>query len=232
LKAVRFVFKSIFIICIPIFLLSTSLAWGFNSLWLYKYGFEKYNVSQTTGISASNLEKSARGLIDYFKINSKEEYVHISLTQGGRSFDLFTQDEQIHFKDVRQLVWLDYKVWLVSLVIILGYLIFYFIREKSAFWSRLAITLLWGCGLSIALIFILVIGSLLDFDQLFLQFHYLAFTNQYWSSEGYMLQLFPGGFWYDAALFCFGLMAGLAILTGLVAFFILHSGKNKIKVAD
>jgi integral membrane protein (TIGR01906 family) len=225
LNIVRIAAKSLFIFCIPVFFLATSLAWGFNSLWLYQYGFEKYQVSQSTGISASNLEKSARGLIDYFKINSSDDYVHIILIENGRLFELFTQEEQIHFKDVRQLVWLDYKVFLISLFFILGYITFYFIRQKSEKWRQLALDLIWGCGLSLVLIILLGIGSILDFDSLFLQFHYLAFTNQFWSAEGYMLQLFPGGFWLDAALFCFVFMAGLAILTGLLTFLYLRFKK-------
>jgi integral membrane protein (TIGR01906 family) len=217
LKIVRIAAKSLFILCIPVFFLATSLAWGFNSLWLYQYGFEKYHVSQSTGISASNLEKSARGLIEYFKINSSDDYVHIILIENNRSFELFTREEQIHFKDVRQLVWLDYKVLIISLLFILGYITFNFIQQKSKFWRQLAFDLIWGCCLSLVLIILSSIGSFLDFDSLFLRFHYLAFTNQFWSADGYMLQLFPGGFWFDAALFCFGFMAGLAILTGLLA---------------
>jgi integral membrane protein (TIGR01906 family) len=210
-----------------VFLLSASLAWGFNSLWLYKYGFEKYNVSQSTGLSASNLEKAAMGLIDYFKINSREEYVHIFLEEGDRSFELFKQDEQIHFKDVKQLVWLDYKVLLTSLMFILGYIIVYFILKKSKLWRQLALNLIWGCGLSLVLIIVIGAGSLLDFDRFFLQFHYLAFSNQYWSAEGYMLQLFPGGFWFDAALFCLSFMAGLAVLIGLISFLFLKLHRSR-----
>jgi integral membrane protein (TIGR01906 family) len=226
---VRIAAKSLFIICIPVFFLATSLAWGFNSLWLYQYGFEKYQVSQSTGISASNLEKSARGLIDYFKISSSDGYVHIILTENNRSFELFTREEQIHFKDVRQLVWLDYKVLLISLIFILGYITFYFIKQKSKFRHQLALNLIWGCGLSLVLIILLGVGSFLDFDSLFLQFHYLAFTNQFWSAEGYMLQLFPGGFWFDAALFCFGFMGVLAILIGFLAFLVLRRRKSNLR---
>lgn len=229
MKVIRIAAKSLFIICIPVFLLSASLAWGFNSLWLYEYGFEKYNVGQSTGLSASNLEKAARGLIDYFKINSRDEYVHILLEEGNRSFELFTQDEQIHFKDVKQLVWLDYKVLLISLLFILGYIIIYFILQKSKLWRQLAFNLIWGCGLSLALIIAIGVASLLDFDRFFLQFHYLAFSNQYWSAEGYMLQLFPGGFWFDAALFCLGFMAGLALLIGLLSFLYLKLQRSRLK---
>ena len=221
--------KIIFIICVPLFLLSFSLAWGFNSLWLYKYGFEKYDVSQSTGLSAAELEKTAQGLIGYFKAGNSEEYIQIILEKENRSFKLFSHDEQVHFRDVRQLVWLDYWICLISLLFIIFYIAVGFFVNKSKFRRQLAFGLIWGCGLSLALIAVLAIGSFFDFDRLFLQFHYLAFSNQYWSAEGYMLLLFPGGFWFDAALFCLGFMAGLAILIGLFAFLSLRISPGGLK---
>lgn len=218
MKVLRLAVKIVFIICIPVFLLSASLAWGFNSLWLYKYGFEKYNVSQSAGLSEADLDKTAQGLIDYFKISSRDEYVHIIIGQGNRSFDLFTLEEQMHFKDVRQLVWLDYKICIMSFLFILIFVIGGFLLQRKKFRRPLAYNLIWGCGLSLALLAVLAAGSLLDFDRFFLQFHYLVFSNQFWSAEGYMLLLFPGGFWFDAALFCLGFMAGMAVLIGLISY--------------
>jgi integral membrane protein (TIGR01906 family) len=229
LKALRITAKTIFIICIPLFLLSTSLAWGFNSLWLYKYGFEKYDVSQSTGLSAADLEKTAQGLIDYFKISSRDEFVHIILEDKNRSFELFTHEEQIHFKDVRQLVRLDYIICLITFLLITFYIIGGFILQKTKFRRQLAFDLIWGSGLSLALIAVMAIGSLLDFDRFFLQFHYLAFSNQYWSAAGYMLMLFPDGFWFDAALFCLGFMAGLAVLIGILAYLSLKMRPGSLK---
>jgi len=38
--------KWLFILCLPLLLLTASLCWAVNSAWLYEYGFEKYNVGQ------------------------------------------------------------------------------------------------------------------------------------------------------------------------------------------
>ena len=65
--------KWLFILCLPILLLTASIGWIVNSLWLYKYDFEKYDISQATGLADSELEKAASGLISYF--NSNEEYI-------------------------------------------------------------------------------------------------------------------------------------------------------------
>jgi integral membrane protein (TIGR01906 family) len=218
--------KWILILCLPALLISASLAWGFNSLWLYKYGFQKYDVSQSTGLAPSELEKAARGLIAYF--NSGEEYVHITVIKSGSSFELFTTEEQIHFKDVKQLIRLDYGVLLATLLLVIGGTLFFSFWQRGKYRPQLPQSIVWGSGLTIILILILGIASLIDFDWLFLQFHFLAFTNPYWSASGYMLMLFPGGFWLDAALFCIGLTATLAVILGFVVLW----AKTRPKVID
>ncbi len=216
----------LFVICVPVMLLTASLAWGFNSLWLYKYGFQKYQVSQSTGLPESELDKAARGLISYF--NSSDEYVRITVTANNQSFPLFTEEEQIHFKDVKGLVWLDYWVLIGTGVFVLGYILSLAFLQGGRFRRYLARSVIWGSGLAILFILVLGVASFFDFDALFLQFHFLAFSNQYWSATGYMLMLFPGGFWYDAAFFCIGFMAGLAVILGAASFIYLHLTRKSL----
>ena len=111
--------KWLFILCLPVLLLTASLGWASNSHWLYNYGFEKYDVGQTTGLADSELEKAASGLISYF--NSGEEYISLTVIKDGQPFELFNQREIIHLKDVKGLVWLDYWFGLGTLVYVLAY---------------------------------------------------------------------------------------------------------------
>ena len=94
--------KWLFILCLPILLLSTSLGWAVNSLRLYQYGFDKYNVGQTTGLVEPELEKVAKGIISYF--NSDEEYIDLTVVKDGKPFVLFHQREVAHLKDVKWLI--------------------------------------------------------------------------------------------------------------------------------
>ena len=207
--------KWVFMLCLPILLLTASLGWAVNSLWLYKYGFEKYDVSSTTGLADSELEKAATGLISYF--NSDEEYISLTVVKDGQPFELFTREEVIHFRDVKGLIWLNYWVLLGTLIYTLGYTVVSLFWRKRQYWRRLAWATVGGSGITLALMLALGLGTLLGFSQLFYQFHLLLFSNEFWSAKGYMLLLFPQGFWYDATLFVALGTVGMAAILGGVA---------------
>ena len=42
---------AIFIIAVPLFLITASVTWAFNSPGLYDDGFEKYSISRISGLS-------------------------------------------------------------------------------------------------------------------------------------------------------------------------------------
>ena len=64
--------KWIFIVCMPVLLLTASVTWAVNSPWLYQYGFEKYDVGETTGLAQAELDRAAAGLMDYFNSGDEE----------------------------------------------------------------------------------------------------------------------------------------------------------------
>ena len=223
--------KWLFMLCLPILLLTASIGWAANSLWLYKYGFEKYNVSQTTGLAEPELEKAASGLIGYF--NSDEEYISLTVIKDGEPFVLFNQQEVTHLRDVKGLIWLDYWVLLGMLVYVLAYAGVCLFWRKRRYWRRLA----WGGvvgggGITLALMLALGLGTLLGFDQLFWQFHLISFTNELWQldpTKDYLIMLFPRGFWYDTTVFCALITTGLAIILGGVSGGYLRFSRNKAK---
>jgi len=76
------------------------------------------------------------------------------------------------------------------------------------------------------------LGMLLNFDRLFLQFHLISFANELWlldPTKDYLIMLFPRGFWYDAAIFCASLTAGLAVILGGVSGGYLLSARRRAK---
>ncbi len=214
--------KWLFILCLPILLLTASLSWAVNSLWLYQCGFEEYSVSQTTGLAEVELEKAAKGLISYF--NSDEEYISLTVVKDGQPFELFSQREAFHLKDVKGLIWLDYWVLLGTLVYALTYAGVSLFRRRKRYWRRLAWGVVGGSGVTLALMLALGLGMLLGFDQLFLQFHLISFTNELWQldpTKDYLIMLFPQGFWFDATLFCvLATVIGAVVLGGVAGIYL------------
>jgi len=222
MKTLAIAAKGLFILCLPFLLLTASLGWAANSLWLYKHGFEKNSVSQTTGLASSELDKTARGLISYF--NSDEEYISLSVIKDGEPLELFNQREVLHLKDVKGLIRLDYGVLLLTLVYALAYTGVCLFWRKKKYWRHLAWGLVGGGGLTLALMLAMGLGTLFDFQELFWQFHVISFSNEFWQLDpatDYLLMLFAGGFFYDATIFCAGISAGLALILGGVGGFTL-----------
>ena len=210
--------KWLFILCLPILLLTASIGWAANSLWLYKAGFHKYNVSQTTGLAQSELGKAATGLISY--INSGEEYISLAVIKDGEPFELFNKKEVVHLWDVKGLIWLDYWVLLGTLIYTLAYVGVCLLLRKRRYWRRLAWGVIGGSGITLFLMLALGLGTLLNFAQLFLQFHFISFTNELWQldpAKDYLIMLFPQGFWYDATVVCTLTTAVGAVVLGGVS---------------
>ena len=213
MKNIIIIAQWVFILCLPVLLLTGSVSGAANSLWLYKYGFEKYNISQVTGLAPAELDKAARGLRGYF--NSGDEFINIVVEKDEKPFTLFNEREVDHLKDVKGLFQVVYKILLGSLVyalIFIGLSLFWW-REKK----RLGRGLFFGGCLTLALMLVLGVVIAVDFDQFFLQFHMLSFANDFWMldpARDYLIMLFPQGFWFDAALFCAIATAAGAVISG------------------
>ncbi len=221
--------KWLFILCLPVLFLSASVSLAFNSPRLYEYGFDKYHVGLTTGLADAELDKAAAGLIRYF--NSGREYINLTVTKNGQPFPLFNQREEAHLKDVKALVWLDYRVLLGALGFALSYAGVSLCWKRKTYWRRLAWGVAGGSSLTLALMLALGLGMLFNFEQLFLQFHLLSFANNFWQlnpATDYLIMLFPQGFWLDATIFCTLAVAGTAaILDGVAGGYLLFT-RDKI----
>ena len=223
MKALTAITSILFVICIPMLLLTTDLRFAANDIRLYEYGFNKYEVSAATGLDNEELLSVADQMITYF--NSDEESLDI---------DLFNQREVTHLKDVKGLIQLAYRLQLASLAYIVVYVVINFVLRRGAFWRGLARRLIWGSGATIALLAVLGLWAVIAFDSLFLLFHLVSFSNELWqlSPGDNLLLLFPQGFFNDAALFVAAAAIGEAIIIGGVAWGVLAlRGKANYKKA-
>ncbi|MFA5367341.1 MAG: DUF1461 domain-containing protein [Dehalococcoidia bacterium] len=188
IRIVSRVAAALFIVCIPLFLLTSNIRWVANDLGFYEKGFEKYDVSAETGFSEKQLIDISKGLIRYFNTGEIDDTIYV-----------FSDDEIIHLRDVRDLIQLNYIIQWITLGCIIAYIIAGFTLRKKLFTRTLAVGLAAGVAAGVAAIALTGIAAAIDFDWLFVLFHRIFFTNDLWISSGYLPRVYTGGFFYDAA---------------------------------
>ena len=209
----RWLPAALFIVAVPVFLITASIAWAFNSPGLYQGGFKKYSISLRSGISDEDLRQVAADLRGYF--NSREEPLSIRAPIFGEERELFNDKEVSHMRDVKRLVWGVYLLAAVSGVYLLVSVVLGFAGQRSRYPGTLARRAAWGGGVTVALLVLFGLLATVAFDALFLLFHRISFANDFWQLDprrDYLIILFPQGFWFDATLW----FALRAIAAGLL----------------
>ena len=192
---------AIFIIAVPLFLITVSVTWAFNSPGLYDDGFEKYSISRISGITDSDLRQVGADIRSY--INSSYEPLDVQASILGTERDLFNDREVAHMKDVKPLVRGVYVLALASALYLAAMVVIGFALRRGRFVADLAKRLAWGGGLTLVLLIVFGLVALVGFDSVFLKFHQLSFANDFWRLDprtDYLVRIFPQDFWFDATL--------------------------------
>ena len=143
MKIIQGVIYWLFVCCLPVLLITSTIRWEVNELRLYEYGFDKYEISQATGIDRLQLKSVAKQLIDYFDLRA--DTAQIMVVKEGEEFSLFNERELIHLQDVRSLIQLDYWVQrgalllivICVLVLLFGFRAGWWMLVKGLFWGGL-----------------------------------------------------------------------------------------------
>ena len=192
-------FLFLIVLAIPVLLISSNLRWVIDNEALYRFEFDRHDISEETSIPKEDLARVAAGLVRYFN-NGSQDPAGITATVDGEQRPLFNQREVIHLRDVRGLVGLDHRVQEGSLAFVLvGVAAVYAWRRRSSLSSLLrAVTM--GAGLTVGLVVGVGIASLAGFDRLFEDFHLLSFSNDFWQldpAEDYLIRIFPEEFFLE-----------------------------------
>ena len=115
---IRAVVTSLFVLAVPVLLISASVAWAVNDLGLYARGFDKYDIPSVTGIEREDLVQVGREIRSYF--HSTQEPLDVRTTIYGREQVLFNYREVIHMADVKDLIWVVYGAGALALLFMAG----------------------------------------------------------------------------------------------------------------
>ena len=212
------VLATLFIMSIPLLLITISVTWSVNDLSRYRHGFDKYQISRVTGIENDGLMDAARQIRGYF--NSTREPLDIKARIFGEEEKLFNERELLHMRDVKHLIWGVYAVGLAAAVYLLGFVGAGFFIHRRLFAHTLSRSVLWGSGLTLALVVLVGLAAMTGFDSMFLFFHKVSFANDFWkldSRTDHLVMMFPQGFWLDATLFVALATVGQSIVVGGIA---------------
>jgi len=206
------ILQALFIICVPLLLITTNVRIILNSAIIYDYGFNKYKIEKYTGIEFEQLQVAGQQIRDYFNNDLNQITINISL-HGDNVPNLFNEKEILHMYDVKQLVKMVYLVQLYSAILLSMGCVFILFNPSTngriltlKYFSR-------GGMFTFSLVIAVSVLAIIGFDRLFLFFHLVSFSNELWILDprhDYLIAMFPQGFFFD----CTVAIAFLTLLEG------------------
>ena len=205
----------LFIVALPVALVSTNIRIVANEPRVYQYATDHFHTTQTTGVPRSELLRASSDLRAYF--NNSDDTIFVRVTNSnGEAISLFNSRETAHLRDVKTLFQGMFRVQEVSVVFILAYIVAVFIWAREHSLHALAREILVSAAIGAAAIGLLGAIALAGFDAAFERFHLIFFNNDLWQLDpatDHLIQMFPDGFWRNVTLWIgVGTLAELGVL--------------------
>ena len=200
-RAVWWPIAALFILAVPIFLISSHVLQTTRDLGFYERQFATHGVGERTGLSPTQLRQVAQRFIEYF--DGPPRPLDIQVEMAGSSRSLLNEREVAHMQDVQALMRLVRRLQILAGGTIVAITVLGLVISRLDFMPRLADLFLGGAALTVGVLLVLGGLSLFDFSQVFVQFHELSFSNDLWMLDprrDYLIMLFPEGFWFDATM--------------------------------
>jgi integral membrane protein (TIGR01906 family) len=188
-----------FVLLLPLLIIGTSLRTVVTDRDFMLKGFRDNQVARTTGLDDAQLQRIADAFVTYFQ--SPPGQIQLQVSAFGQTRPLFNDKEVQHMEDVQALIQWFLRLQLLAAAVVVVRLAFALAVDRAA--APIGRELLWSTGLMIALVLLVALLSLLDFDALWTRFHQVAFRNDLWQldpSHDYLIMLFPEPFWFTATI--------------------------------
>ncbi len=193
----------------------------------YMKEFNKYNITEVTGMNENDLSKAATKLIDYLKDES--DNLNIEAEIKGKTEEVFGEREKKHMVDVKVLFEKGYRLRFIGILVSLSSLALILTlsknRKKDIFKA-----LLWSAIIPLILMVILFILIQIDFYKYFTHFHEIFFTNDLWllnPKTDVLIQMLPLEFFIDITKGILGWYVGILITILIISYINL---KNTAKI--
>jgi len=210
----------LFIVCIPVLLVTSNGRGAINTRRLYEYGYDKYNVEVETGLSRAELMHITDELIMYFSAPGELAVA-----------DSFNKREISHLADVKNLIGLYSWIQEACLIYVIGYVFLGYYLLKKKWWPMLSKRLIWGCGLTLGILAAAGIAIAIDFEAVFDWFHHISFNNLDWLGlpSELLIKLYPEGFFFEASLFVvIATVIECVLIGGLSAGYLIYRRRKSV----
>jgi integral membrane protein (TIGR01906 family) len=225
---VRVLATILFIIALPVAIVTTNIRLLANSPWTYDYAFDRYDAEESTGLSREDLDSTASALRDYW--NNGEEIFFHTVTEDGIERPVFNARETLHLADVKDLFVTVNRLQELSAIYLLAYVVAFFIWARDGSLRQLAAQSLAGLALGAVVIGGIGIVAALGFEAAFERFHTIAFANDLWQLDpetDHLIQMFPEPFWRDMTIVLGVMCAVQALLIAVFAGVYLLGSRNE-----
>ena len=196
----------LFIISVPVALVTTNVRFMANEPRVYRYAIDQFDAVATTGIARAELIRSGGEIRDYF--NNAEDTLSIEVVQDGKETSLFNPRETAHMRDVKdRFQWVS-KANEFSLMYALSYIVVVVLWAREVSPRALAVQVAGGCVVCLVALGAVGAVGLAGFDSAWEDFHQIMFSNDFWllnPATDHLIQIFPPAFW-ERIVFLVGLM--------------------------
>jgi len=215
---VRMLASILFILALPIALVTTNVRLLANAPLVYDYSFDRYDAEQRTGLARTELDGTASALRDYF--NNGEPTFYHTVTEDGLPASVFNARETRHMEDVKGLFVLANRVQEIAVVYVLAYVVGFFIWARDGHVRQLAMQCLAGLGLGLLAVGGIGVVAAFGFEAAWGRFHTLVFTNDFWRLNprtDHLIQMFPEPFWRDMTILLGAMSAAEALIIAAIS---------------
>ena len=188
-----------FVLLLPLLVISTSLRGLVSDRDFMLRGFQDNQVAVTTGLDDAQLQRIADAFVAYFQ--GPPGQIQMQVTVFGQSRALFNDREVTHMEDVHALIQWFLRMQLVAAAVVVLRVAFGIVFDRSP--AAIGREMLWSTSLMVALVVLVGVLSLMDFEGLWTRFHQIAFRNDLWQldpTRDYLIMLFPEPFWFTATI--------------------------------
>ena len=216
---IRQIAALLFIVALPVALITTNVRIALNEPRVYEYATDHYDTTATTGIERPELLRASGELRDYF--NNDDDLIFVRVQRDGEPISLFNPRETAHLRDVKTLFQASFRVQEATVIFVLAYVVGVFIWAREGSLRTLAKQIMISGLVSVALIGVVGAVAVTGFDAAFDRFHVILFNNDLWKlnpSRDHLIQMFPEDFWRNVSLWIgIGALAELGALAAIAA---------------